>query len=232
MAKRGKKGSTTKKNTIVKPLSVRSKNSEISKSSKKDENFSPRSMRNRKIPKYDDFRPRSVCCSPKRINNLIKETNQIKTRTQTKKCKNILIRKNKNNNKGKNNIKNNKGKNKNKIKNRNNNKQKKEENEEIEFEEIDIIETDEKSKNNKDNNDLFSKEMIKDLKIYLSQTINDSLKNLTEEQKKFFEEIRNEQQQFFVKTNESILNVLSLHSNTNNSISNEIKKEKLVNNQI
>ena len=220
MAKRGKKGSTTKKNTIVKPLSVRSKNSEISKSSKKDENFSPRSMRNRKIPKYDDFRPRSVCCSPKRINNLIKE------------CKNILIRKNKNNNKGKNNIKNNKGKNKNKIKNRNNNKQKKEENEEIEFEEIDIIETDEKSKNNKDNNDLFSKEMMKDLKIYLSQTINDSLKILTEEQKKFFEEIRNEQQQFFVKTNESILNVLSLHSNTNNSISNEIKKEKLVNNQI
>jgi hypothetical protein len=74
--------------------------------------------------------------------------------------------------------------------------------------------------------------MNRDLKEFIFKTINDSIKILNEEQKKFFEDIKNGQEQFFVKTNESILNVLSLHSNTNNSISNEIKKEKLVNNQI
>ena len=235
MGKRGKKTKTAKKIKIVKPLSVSTKKSIIPKCPKKEEDFSPRSMRNKKVIKYvdddEEFRPRSVCVSPKKIKDFIYGTRQIKTRTQSKKINNNLLKKNKKNNKGKINKKNNKGKKKNKINNRNNKKQKKEENEEIEFEEIDIIESDDSKKNKKDNNDLFNKEMIKDLKPFMSQTINDSIKILNEEQKKFFEDIKNEQQLFFVKINESILNVLSLNSNNCNSVNNEIKKQKIVNSQ-
>ena len=74
--------------------------------------------------------------------------------------------------------------------------------------------------------------MNRDLKEFIFKTINDSMKILSEEQKKFFEDIKNGQEQFFVKTNESILNVLSLNSNNNNSVNNEIKKEKIPNSQI
>ena len=232
MGKRGKKTKTAKTIKIVKPSSVRTKKSVIQKCPKKEEDFSPRSMRNKKVIKYvdddEEFRPRSVCVSPKKIKDFINETSQIKNRTQSKKINNNLIKKNNKNNKGKINKKNNKGKKKN---NRNNKKQKKEENEEIVFEEIDIIESDDSKKNKKDNNDLFNKEMIKDLKPFMSQTINDSIKILNEEQKKFFEDIKNEQQLFFVKINESILNLLSLNSNNCNSVNNEIKKEKIVNSQ-
>lgn len=236
MAKRGKKQATTKKNIISKPLSVKSKKSIKSKSPQKDEEYSPRSMRNTKVIKLNDYKPRSVCSSPKKITNYINEVSQIKinTRTQSKKKKvKSSIKINETINKGKKSKNNNKGKNK-KQNNRNNKKQK-EDNEKIIFENIDIIETDDSKESNckkKEINDLFSKEMNRDLKEFIFKTINDSIKILSEEQKKFFEDIKNGQEQFFVKTNESILNVLSLNSNNNNSVNNEIKKEKIPNSQI